>query len=413
MTEFHQEELGLHDPQEEEPDERPPKKERAERVWSVTQVTRAVRVLLEDTIPPLWVSGEVTGWTRARSGHCYFTLKDDSSQLKCVLWKTDAEKLPADPDDGMTVRVLGGLTLYEARGDFQMVARQVETAEGEGLWRLAFNRLKAKLDEEGLTAPERKRPLPRLPARVGVVTSPSGAAMHDILEGLRARGPWLHVVFRGARVQGEGAAQEVASAVRALGASGLVDVIIVGRGGGSLEDLWAFNEEPVARAIATCPVPVVSAVGHEVDVTISDLVADRRAPTPTAAAELVTQGVQEALHNLARLRPRLVRALAHRHERARISRERAEDRIGHAMRALLVNRRSRLERLAGKIHALSPLRTLERGYAVPLGHDGRVLRSVGDFQAGTDFDLRVADGRVLATTHGTERAAALGGSPHE
>ncbi len=383
---------------------------RGERVWSVSQVNRAVRLLLEDTIPPLWVSGEVAGWTRARSGHCYFTLKDESAQLRCVLWRTDAERLPTDPEEGMTIRALGGLTVYEARGDYQMVVRRVESEEGEGLWRLAFERLRQRLEAEGLTAPDRKRPLPRLPSRVGVVTSLSGAAIQDILRGLRTHGPWLHVVVRGARVQGEGAGLEVARALRALGGSGLVDVIIVGRGGGSLEDLWAFNEEPVARAIAACPVPVVSAVGHEVDVTIADLVADARAPTPTAAAELVTKGVREALSELARMGPDLARGLSRRVERVRARRERGGERVERAIRAHLGNRRARMEGLAGRIHALSPLRTLERGFAVPLDSDGRVLRSVAEFAVDGRFALRLVDGRVQATVRSAEQAPPLGGT---
>ena len=368
------------------------------KVWSVTEVNRAVRVLLEDAIPPVWVSGEVASWTRARSGHCYFTLKDEASQLRCVLWRTDAEQLPTDPAEGMSVRVLGGLTLYEARGDYQMVVRRVEAAEGEGLWRLAFERLRAKLEEEGLTAPERKRPLPRLPSRVGVVTSQSGAALHDILTRLEARCPWVHVVFRGARVQGDGAALEVARALRAVGASGLVDVVIVGRGGGSMEDLWAFNEEPVARAIASCPVPVVSAVGHEVDVTIADLVSDVRAPTPSAAADLVTEGGQVALAGLGRLRPRLARAVGRRMDRVDSKVRRGRLRIDNALRTVYLERRSQMERAAAKIHALSPLRTLGRGYAVAQSPEGVLLRSVAAFEVGAEFRLRVADGRVSART---------------
>ena len=248
------------------------------RVWSVTQVNRAVRVLLEDTIESLWISGEVTNWTRARSGHCYFTLKDEQAQLRCVMFKTGAASLPADPEEGTTVRALGGLTLYEARGEYQLVVRRLEAEGAEGLWRQAFEQLRSKLEAEGLFAPERKRALPRFPEAVGVVTSLAGAALADILTVIRRRAPWTRVIVRGARVQGEGAGEEVAEAIRALGGSGLVDVLIVGRGGGSLEDLWAFNEEVVARAIVACPVPVISAVGHEVDVTISDLVADVRAP---------------------------------------------------------------------------------------------------------------------------------------
>ncbi len=211
----------------------------------------------------------MANWKRAGSGHCYFTLKDESAQLRCVMWRGEAARLPMDPEEGMRVRVFGQLTLYEARGDYQLSVRTLEGEEGEGLWKLAFERLRSKLEQEGLLLPERKRALPRFPQTVGVVTSLTGAALHDILTVLRRRAPWLQVLVRGTRVQGEGAAQEIADALRVLGGSGRVDVVIVGRGGGSLEDLWAFNEEPVARAVAECPVPVVSAVGHEVDVTIS------------------------------------------------------------------------------------------------------------------------------------------------
>ena len=268
------------------------------RVWSVTQVNRAVRSLLEDTIESLWISGELANWTRARSGHCYFTLKDEQAQLRCAMFKTEAATLPADPEEGTTVRAFGGLTLYEARGEYQLVVRRLEAEDAEGLWRQAFERLRSKLEAEGLLAPERKRALPRFPEAVGVVTSLAGAALADILTVVRRRAPWTRVIVRGARVQGEGSGDEVAEAIRALGASGLVDVLIVGRGGGSLEDLWAFNEEVVARAIVACPVPVISAVGHEVDVTISDLVADVRAPTPSAGAETAVkdgEGLSDAL----------------------------------------------------------------------------------------------------------------------
>ncbi len=253
------------------------------KVWSVSQVNRAVKGLLEANVEPLWVGGEIGQWTRSRAGHCYFTLKDDRAQLKSVMFARDAALLPTDPDEGMKVRCFGDLTLYETRGDYQLVVRRVEAEGAEGLWRKAFEQLKAALELDGLLAPERKRALPSYPGTIGVVTSPTGAAVRDILSVLGRRAPWARVLLRGARVQGEGASVELARALEHLAATGLPDVIIVGRGGGSLEDLWAFNEEPLARAIAACPIPVVSAVGHEVDVTISDLVADVRAPTPSAA----------------------------------------------------------------------------------------------------------------------------------
>jgi exodeoxyribonuclease VII large subunit len=389
----------------------------AEReIWTVSQVNRAVRNLLEGTIPPFWVSGEVAGWKRARTGHCYFTLKDKQAQIRCVMWRLEAERLRTDPDEGMEVNALGGLTLYESRGEYQLVVRALEAGGAEGLWRLAFEKLRKKLDAEGLLAPERKRPLPRSPASVGVVTSTAGAALKDILTTIRRRAPWTRVIVRNARVQGNGAALEVADAVRVLGRSGLVEVMIVGRGGGSIEDLWAFNEEPVARAIASCPIPVISAVGHEVDVTISDLVADVRAATPSAAAEVAVQGSAYILEGLRVLPPRLSRALqaaAGRRRRAlndgRIALSRAliaritarrgalarnAERLEKAGRRTLERRRHRFLALAGRLDALSPLATLKRGYSVAVGPAGNVLRRVEDFTAGSAFRLRVSDGSV-------------------
>ena len=406
--------------------ERPPAPE--PRVWSVSQVNRAVRSLLESAVDALWVVGEVGNWTRSRQGHCYFTLKDDRAQLRCVLWRSDAELLPTDPEEGMKVRVFGSLTLYEARGEYQMAVRRVEAEGAEGLWRLAFEKLRRKLDEEGLLDPARKRPLPRFPGAVGVVTSPTGAALHDILTVLRRRAPWVRVLLRSARVQGEEAAREVARAIQILGSSGRVDVVIVGRGGGSIEDLWAFNEEVVARAIAACPVPVVSAVGHEVDVTISDLVADLRAPTPSAAAEAVVPDGTVVLAQLRGLPERLarglrgtvtrrhaaladhLRALSRAMERrlapGRQTVDLAGGRLERGVGRLLERRRERLGALAGRLQALSPLAILERGYSVARAPDGALLRRVADFPPGQGFVLRVADGGVACSAVGPLPGAA-------
>jgi exodeoxyribonuclease VII large subunit len=392
------------------------------RVWTVTQVNRAVRTLLEDTIEGLWITGEIANWTRARSGHCYFTLKDERAQLRCAMFKTEAATLPMDPEDGTTVRAIGGLTLYEARGEYQFVVRRLEAEGAEGLWRQAFERLRAQLEAEGLLAPERKRPLPRFPEAVGVVTSLAGAAHADILTVVRRRAPWTRVIVRGARVQGEGSGEEVAEAIRALGASGLVDVMIVGRGGGSLEDLWAFNEEVVARAIAECPVPVISAVGHEVDVTISDLVADFRAPTPSAGAEAAVkdgEGLAEALVVTRARMSGALRAMAFRRREvlgvrlgqlrragAGVVRPRREavnqagDRMERAIRKLATRNRARLSELAGKMDVLSPLATLSRGYALPQSADGSILRSVEAFEEGVRFSLQVSDGAVPCEVRG-------------
>ncbi|MFW6200179.1 MAG: exodeoxyribonuclease VII large subunit [Gemmatimonadota bacterium] len=407
-------------------------------VWTVSELTRALRALLEDQLPELRVEGEVANWTRARSGHCYFTLKDEEAQIRCVMWRGDARRLPMDPEEGMSLRVVGRVTLYEVRGDLQLQVREVQAGDGEGLWRLAFERLRRKLQEEGLLAPERKRPIPAFPGTVGVVTSPTGAAIRDILTVLRRRAPWTRVLVRGTRVQGEEAAEEVAAAVRLLGGTAGVDVLIVGRGGGSIEDLWAFNEEPVARAIAECPVPVISAVGHETDVTISDLVADLRAPTPSAAAEAAVQDGSTLLEALESIRSRLARGLERQTDRRRHRLETlarrldvamrrileprrallerwgerlapaflrrlegdgrrvhdAGEALGRAVRGLILERRQRLARTAGRVEALSPLSTLKRGYAVPVGPGGRVLRRTEDFRAHPEFRLRVVDGKI-------------------
>jgi len=392
------------------------------RVWTVSQVNRAVRALLEGAVDALWVAGEVTNWTRSRSGHCYFTLKDDKAQLRCVLFRLDAERLPVDPEEGMQVRVFGSLTLYEARGDCQLVVTQLEAEGAEGLWRLAFEKLRARLEREGLLDRARKRRLPRFPTTVGVVTSPTGAAIHDILTVLARRAPWVRVLVSPTRVQGEGASLEIARALATLDAGGRCDVLIVGRGGGSVEDLWAFNEEPLARAIAACRTPVVSAVGHEVDVTISDLVADLRAPTPSAAAEAVTPDRESVGSQIASVPERLARGLRGTVERRRLRVARALERLGRAIERrlsgprqsvdratarleqdltrLLERRRATLAAGAGRLQALSPLAILERGYSVARTPEGKVLRRVLDLPPGRRFHLRVVDGTVACESAG-------------
>jgi exodeoxyribonuclease VII large subunit len=339
-----------------------------------------------------------------------------------VIFSREASLLPADPEEGMQVRVFGELTLYEAKGEYQLVARRVEAEGAEGLWRLAFEKLRAKLEAEGLLAAERKRRLPRAPACVGVVTSRDGAALRDILSVVARRAPWTRIVLRNTRVQGEGAALEIAAALEDLGTSGRCEVIIVGRGGGAIEDLWAFNEEPVARAIAACPVPVISAVGHEIDVTISDLVADLRAPTPSAAAEAVVPDGTALLETLRRATGRFGRALSAAVERrrsavdqrvrrleraierrfvpARQALDRASGRLERSATGRLERGRAALGALGGRLDALSPLSTLRRGYAVARSADGHVLGAVRDFPAGLRFRLRVADGTVAAESLG-------------
>jgi len=420
-----------------------------EMVLTVSQVNRQVRRLLEKSWSDVHVAGEVGQWTRHRSGHCYFGIKDADAQLSCVLFRDAARRLPMDPESGMEVRVTGRLTLYEPQGKYQLVARSVVPLGEDGFFRMAFEKLRRRLTEEGLIDAARRRPLPRMPRRVGVVTSTTGAALRDILQVLARRAPWTEVIVAGARVQGDGSSLEIAEAIHRLGRVGGIDVMIVGRGGGSLEDLWAFNEEPVARAIAASPVPVISAVGHETDHTISDLVADFRAPTPSAAAESAVpartaieeyvararRGLQTHLrrwverravflehapHRLARgierrLQParRRVQAVhqgmryalrgAVDRRRQRLSRS---ERLAPLLRTRVERLRARLHRGAGRLDALSPLGTLERGFAVATDPSGRVLRGIDDFGEDGEFDLRVADGRVSARVTGTERMSA-------
>ena len=359
----------------------------------VGEVNAAARELIEGVFPPLWVHGEIANFTRARSGHCYFSLRDADAQLRCVMWKDEARRLPTAPAEGMQVRALGRLTLYEQRGEFQLVCFELE-AKGEGLYKLAFDRLRATLDAEGLTSPERKRPLPAHPACVGVVTSSAGAALRDIVTVIRRRAPWTRIVLSSARVQGEGAAEEIARAVRLMARAGCADVLIVGRGGGSIEDLWAFNEEVVARAIAESPVPGISAVGPETDFTIADLVADLRAPTPSAAAEAAVPDGTQVRRELDDLRERMASCTRDRIADGREAVFNARMDLRTAAERALRARRERLGMTAARLQALSPLNVLARGYAVPLGADGRVLRGVGDFSPGAVFDLRVADGVV-------------------
>ena len=391
-----------------------------ERIWSVSEVNGAIRKLIEGSVDTLWVQGEVGNWKRYPSGHCYFSVKDDRSELRCVMFARNASTLPTDPDDGMEVRVLGNLTLYEKKGAYQMSVRRLESEGAEGLWRIAFEKLRSQLEAEGLLDPARKQPLPKHPTVVGIVTSTTGAALRDIISVLSRRAPWVRVLVRGTRVQGEGAASEISEAIKDLVATGEPEVIIVGRGGGSIEDLWAFNEEPVARAISRSTVPIVSAVGHEIDVTISDLVADLRAPTPSAAAEEVVPDGMGIRENLSAVPEELAKGLQGMFQRRRLTIEHALSRLGLGIdrriqpiqqmldhdfgrlqaevRGVLDLRRQHLVGVEGKLDALSPLATLRRGYSVARTEDGQILRSVRDFVTGDSFMLRVSDGEVIAET---------------
>jgi exodeoxyribonuclease VII large subunit len=310
------------------------------RVLSVSQLSQQLMAVMEERFPAVWVEGEISNFKVYGSGHAYFTLKDEGAQLRCVLFRNRARRVRFEPKDGLHVMAFGAVEVYAQRGEYQLVVELLEP-RGLGALQLAFEQLKERLQAEGLFSPARKRPLPRFPRKIGIVTSPTGAALRDMLRVIGRRFGEIHIVVAPARVQGEGAAAEVAQGIRELNALGGVDVIIVGRGGGSLEDLWAFNDEMLARTIAVSKVPVISAVGHEVDVTIADFVADVRAATPSNAAELVVKEKRAVADSLAALTTRLRRA------------------VGRAVGA----HRERLERVRGRrvlTDPARPLRDLDR-----------------------------------------------------
>ncbi len=383
-----------------------------ERALTVAELNAAARELLEARFPELWVSGEIANWRRVSSGHCYFTLRDDSAQVSCVMWRRDARRLPTEPEGGMEVAARGQVSLYEVRGTYQVQVRELQ-ARGEGLWRLAFERLRAKLAAEGLLDEARKRPVPEIPDTVGVVTSRTGAALRDVLSVIRRRAPWTRVVVSHCRVQGEEAAGEIVRALERLERWGEADVIVITRGGGSVEDLWAFNEEPVARAVARCGIPVISAVGHEVDVTIADLVADVRAPTPSAAGEVAVPDARALEGRLQAMAEGLVSGLRRRTRRGRERAGRAAERLVAAVERRVERARGRLDRLGARLDALSPLSTLERGYGVARGPGGRVLSRAADFHPGDTFRLRVVDAEVRCRVEDVTGAEVPARGPHQ
>ena len=308
MTSFF--DLPFEEPPAPEPVREPPRR----RILTVSELTAGIRMLLEERFIELWVEGELSNCRVWNTGHMYFTLKDGGAQIKGVMFRSALRYLKFRPQDGLRVVARGRISVYDPKGEYQIVCEHLEP-EGLGALQLAFDQLKQRLAKEGLFDPRRKRPLPALPRKIGVVTSLDGAAIRDIIKVLRRRHPNAHIVIRPARVQGEGSALDIARAVTAIGKVKGVDVVIIGRGGGSIEDLWAFNEEVVARAIAGCPVPTISAVGHETDVTIADFVADVRAPTPSAAAEMVVSRKDDFCASIDRLSQRLAAAMIGRTRR--------------------------------------------------------------------------------------------------
>ena len=370
---------------------------------SVSTVTQTARDILEGAFLPLWVRGEVIDFKAHRNGHWYFCLRDGSAQLRCVVWSRDRRSIPAPPDDGMQVTVLGQLTVYAARGDMQFSVRRIE-AEGDGLWRKALERTRAKLEADGLLARERKRPLPRYPRVLAIVTSPDGAAVHDVAAVVRRRAPHVKLVVVPATVQGDSAPEELCYAIDQVSRWNGADTVIIGRGGGAREDLRAFNDERVARAIARCPAPTISAVGHEIDVTICDLVADHRAPTPSAAAEAAVRSKDELFGELETQGRHLVSAIAARIDEGSGALHRLAGYLTTSSQAAIDRRGSRISAVAGRLHALSPVATLARGYAIAQSDDGRTLASVDQFAPGDEFDLRVRDGTVRSTVDSTAKA---------
>lgn len=385
-------------------------------VWSVTDVTRYLRDLLESdqNLQDVWVRGEISNFSRPSSGHLYFTIKDASAALRCVMWRNMAARLRYSPRDGDEVEVHGGISVYEVGGQYQLYADMIRPL-GEGALFQEFLRLKERLEAEGLFDLERKRSLPRWPAVIGIVSSPTGAALRDMLNTLRRRYPLVRVVLAPTPVQGEDAPPKIVAALSEVERYASPDVILVARGGGSIEDLWAFNDERVARAIVACSVPVVTGVGHETDFTIADFVSDLRAPTPTAAAELVTPNQSdlvlaqmESLQRLSRAVALLVedkrrahndieRRLALRSPLGRIQndRQRLDEYIRRIERLTsheLALRAAHLDGLDRRLKVLNPMATLQRGFAVVSLPDGTLVSNVHQVRQGDDLNVRVLDG---------------------
>jgi exodeoxyribonuclease VII large subunit len=370
---------------------------------AVSTLTQTAKDIIEGAFPPVWVRGEISDFKAHRNGHWYFCLRDATSQMRCVVWSRDQRGIPAAPDEGMQVAALGQLGVYAARGEMQFTVKRME-AEGDGLWRKALEQTRLRLHADGLLAPERKRALPRFPRRIAFVTSASGAALRDVVAVLRRRAPGVELIVVHAAVQGEGAPLELCAALDQVARWGGAELVIIGRGGGSREDLWAFNDERVARAVAACPVPTISAVGHEVDITICDLVADHRAPTPSAAAETAVASRDEIAMALGGTRRRLIAAMEISLGEPRARAATTARSLTRAAARCLDARQTTVAALAGRLHALSPLATLERGYAVPRAPDGGTLGSIADFAVGRAFSLRLRDGEVDAVTSAVRAA---------
>ena len=386
-------------------------------IYTVSQINGYLKDLMEadPLLRSLLIRGEISNYKRYPSGHHYFSLKDDKGSLRCVLFRGDAARLRFQPANGMSVLAFGRISVFPRDGQYQMYCTEL-IEDGRGALDMAFERLRRKLEEEGLFAPERKRPLPAWPGRIALVTSPAGAAVRDMIRILGARWPMAGVLVVPVRVQGEGAAEEIAAALDQVNRRDDIDLIITGRGGGSREDLWAFNEEAVARAISRSRLPVISAVGHEPDVTISDYVADVRAATPSNAAELAVPDQSQVRHRLGQLARRLAAAQRARLtagrkdlirladsrplrnprapiEDGRMLVDRAQERLTAALKGVLKDGRGELARLGAALDAMSPLKVLGRGYAIARGSRGIVTRT-DQAEPGQRLDVLLADGTL-------------------
>ena len=388
-----------------------------ERVYTVTEITREIKGLLEGSFPAIWVEGEISNYLLHSSGHRYFTLKDESSQIRCTLWRFRGDRLRFEPEDGMKVTAWGSITVYERNGQYQLDVAELAPA-GLGKLEIAFRQLKEKLYQEGLFDEEHKRPIPRFPEAIGLITSPTGAAVRDIIRMVRNRFPGVKMILKPVRVQGEGAAEEIAQAVQDFNQYKKVDVIIVGRGGGSLEDLWAFNEETVARAIYRSRIPVISAVGHEIDFTISDFVADARAATPSAAAQMVVQEKETLLGQLEADARKLYFSLSSMidlsNQRLKAAKEsygfrrpfdiitqrsQKVDEVGQRLLGGVKNRfeikSDAISLLGEKLRTLSPSSIMKRGYSIARRlPDLRVITDAGILREEDRIEVRVLRGRI-------------------
>ena len=385
---------------------------------SVSELTLKIKGLIEPELSDLWVKGEISNFKHHTSGHMYFTLKDKSAELRCVMFIGMNRNIQFKPEDGMDVLLQGKVTVYEMRGQYQLIVQTMEPA-GIGTLYLAFEALKKQLQSEGLFDLSIKKPLPKYPGKIGIVTSQSGAAISDMVNIFQRRAPYMELMLRPAVVQGEEAARDIVNGIIELDRIKSIDIIIIGRGGGSIEDLWPFNDELLARAISHCKTPIISAVGHETDVTISDMVSDVRAPTPSAAAEIAAPSFSELnkiiskhldqLYNLIdsqlKLQWQTLDRLSDRHEFQRpntiIERHReVEKKLGHrlslSLKHIISIKKTNIEGLVKEINALNPIHVLERGYSIAFKREGQIVRKEDDLKVGESFVLKTGKGEMEA-----------------